>query len=238
MKYYLIEEILGLMPTIEGISDGEVLLKINDPLILEAIALYVRPEKARPLVRILFSNNKEIMKGAYEEYIKYPYSKGRPCWLHKTLAKTVSQVLMGKKGALAKFSEELRKRWPRVCGEVDVLPEVLKLVTDMNEKGYSATSKLEGDEVILNTSFGQLRLRRREAEDLMLVRELRNILKRNKEKFERALELLSSNLESCFDLAEVVNFMEDIPEYGFVRLKLRKKAKELAYKVSLRARRL
>lgn len=238
MNYDLIEEILGLRPTVEGLSDGECILKPNDPLILEAIALYVRPEKAKPLLRILFSNDKEVRRKAYEEYVKYPYSRGKPCWLHRALAKTVSQLLMGKSGALAKLSEELRKRWPRVCGEVDVLPEALKLVTDMNEKGYSATSRMEGDEIIINTSFGQLRLKRRSAEDLMFVSELRDMLRKDKEKFERALELTSSDLASCFDLAEIVNFMEDIPEYGFTRLRLRRKARDLAYKVSLRAKRL
>ncbi len=237
MNYDLVEEILGLIPTVEGMSDGEVLLKPKDPLLLEAIALYVRPEKARPLLRILFSEDKEVRRRAYEEYLKYPYSKGRPCWLHRALAKAVSQIMMGK-DAIPKLSEELRKRWPRVCREVDVLPEALKLVTDMNEKGYTASSKVEGDEITLNTSFGPLKLERRKAEDLMLIRELRELLRNDKEKFEKAMELLGADLSGCFDLAEMVNFMEDIPKYGFIRLRLRRKAKDLAYKVSLRAKRL
>ncbi|NPA85596.1 MAG: hypothetical protein GXO07_06315 [Crenarchaeota archaeon] len=218
----LLEELLGAKVSIDGSAarlykDG---IELEAPVLAaKALALFMKPEKAWAALEALYGPNP---REAYRRYSEIP---GRACWLTKAVARAIARRLAG--AGADRLEEELARRWPNVCGDVNAVSEALKLVTRMNELGMSASFKQgEGGGHVI-TPYGELRIRKSDPEDARFLRELRELLEEDRDLFRRTLSALLSS-EGCGGLAEAVSLSEALHKYGFIRARLRERAKELA----------
>ena len=230
----LLEELLDAKVSIEGeellIGRGDKELRVRYGFAPVAIAVFMPKEKAWAALEAVYGPRPEE---AYKRYLAVPM---RACWLNKAVASAIARRLGGEEVA-EKLDEEVAKRWPNVCGNVNAFTEALKLVTKMNEQGMTASFQKEDKEGVLKTPYGPIRVRKASPEDEKFLKEMRRLLEEDRETFEEVLRLLGES-KSCFDLAEIVRLSEDkLIKYGFIRAKLRERAEELAKEVLFRVRR-
>ena len=228
----LISSSLGLKADVDGseivISDGKESVRAEPGYSLQGIALWVEPKKAWAVLRILYGEGSQV-KRAYEEYKGLPYTtSGKVCWLHKALAKAVSQRVKGAEKArvLSWLEDQVYRRWPNVCGEVDALPEVTKLVTTLNSMGISSSVNLVDKDVELRVRGYKLLLKRRSPYSLLLAKELRRLAEN--ERFEQLVKFLSGEVGGCKDLAEMMVLRKSLEGFPLVKHMLLERATELA----------
>ena len=227
-----IENRLGLKTSVEGdslvISGGFQSVKAKPSELLMAIALWVEPKKAWSVLRILYGSQSEANE-AYEEYKELPYSKaGRTCWLYKALAKAVEQRISGasKGKVLRQLEDKVYRRWPNVCGEVDVQGEVTKLVTELNSLGISSSLTLEGNGITLRMAGRTLELERRSPKSLSLIKELRRMASEDLELLREFIAL--GNKWGCEGLVSRTLMKRKLAKYPSVRELLEEESERIA----------
>ncbi len=236
----IIENALGLKAAVEGnevvITDGKEEVRAPADYTLASIAMWVEPRKAWSVIRILYGDKAQGRK-AYEEYKELPYTTtGKVCWLHKALAKAVNQRLKGadKERVLGWLEDQVYRRWPNVCGEVDALPDASKLVTLLNEKGVSASLNLVDKDIELKIRGYPIRLKRRSPKTQKLLKELRKLAKENHETLIELMPLLSGSAKSCIDVARAIVYRDELKEYPMIRNILLEFAENLSKEIITR----
>ncbi len=227
-----IENRLGLMVSVDGdtltISDGSENVKAKPSELLMAIALWVEPKKAWSVMRILYGDQRTA-KEAYEEYKNLPYSSsGRVCWLYKALAKAVEERVAGapKAKVLRQLEDKVYRRWPNVCGEVDVQNEVTKLVTELNSLGISSSMSVDNNEITLRIGTKTLKLERRSPFSLSLVKELRKMANEDLDLLMEVLKLSSKG--GCEGLVARTLIKRKLNKYPAIRRLLEIESEEIA----------
>ncbi len=229
----LLEELLDAKVSIEG--EDVVLLRGGEEVRAKygyaplALAIFMPKEKAWAALKALYGEEPER---AYREYLRIPM---RACWLSRAVAKAIAMRLAGK--GTENLDDEVARRWPNVCGEVNAFSEAMKLVTKMNELGMTAAFYQEEKEGEVRTAYGSLRVKKSSPEDARFMKELRALLEEDKELFEEVMEILGES-KGCFDLAKAVDLVEEkLPKYGMVRAKIRERAAELARDILYKVKR-
>jgi len=215
------------------VSNGREVIEVEPGYAVQAIALWVEPRKAWSIIRILYGDKAQARR-AYEEYKDLPYtSAGKVCWLHKALAKAVNQRIKGadKEKVLSWLEDQVYRRWPNVCGEVDVLPEATKLVTMLNNIGISSSVNLKDSDVEVKVRGHLLTLKRRSPYSLLLIKELKRLAKEKGEEFEDIIRLIAGEAASCKDLAKMLVTRASLSGYPLIKHELLTKATEVAQKI-------
>ncbi len=231
---YKIEGLSGLVTTRLRKSvvekDDELCLKDEDlcfpkSLLPLAILLWVNsPQKALSLLHIFYG---DVKKG-YELYKRYPYStRGKICWIHKRLAKAVEQIIngAGRVKILERLEGEIRRRWPNVCYEIDNTDLALSLVENLREAGFDVSLTEKDDELIMKSSEGVIKFRKRDASDHFVLLELLSL---KPQEAMRIVEGLGSD-ESCEGLRKFVRAISYATNSPHILSLLLKKARELDY---------